>query len=789
MKGHPPIPAPLGGTSWFRRTFPVDVRSLALVRVLLGVALVTDVVSRAFTGDVRLLTDAFSDRTNILERMDGSIAFSFYLGVGSAFWVRALALVHICAGAAFTVGWRTHMSGFILWVLTVSVGVRSPQANNGGDRVVLQLLLWTCLLPCGETYTVDALLRRWKGRGAGAQARSGAGAGAGAAGAGVGTGGAGTGAGGSSGGSGGGGGNVGGRKVVEASFATAGLLLMIPMVYLHSGWNKVLQGGPEWHVYGWRPSFAPPRPDLLREAALLDPSSATPTPLDAVALTLCVDRFLMWPGHLLRALAFSPFAWAWMTRTLTASTLVLECLGPWLFLLPQTTITGGDGNGNGGGGGAGKNGPDRYDWRGWGGRLRGVLMIVYILFWVGLGGTLWLGLFPWGMTIGVLPHIPGHFWDAAASTRLGGGLVGGMWRRLVGWVARCLVTVGAADDEAGGVGGGSDSGYGSYDDDWSPFTGSSSITAAAAIDKSGKVGKTGKSTPPPLLEHRRRVQRGLGWARRFARKAVAAGVLFTILTGHAAHFVEIKKLPWPFAVWMYDYVALPLQLQQEWPMFAYNIKNYGGWVEVRGTLMDDSEVDLLLSMKQLKMVRPDEADDVTGKPQKELQALHEKHLPQHLYMHDTQRWLNIWNGLLERYGSGEGGEGGAWEGAGGDYWGAVVGVRGAGMCVAIRDAVCHSFIFLTLPFFIHSCIDAVTCTASTSLVCCAKSGTTRTARAIPPGLIRGKLPTTRPCVCRSSSSSTCGSWPPPYRVWIRRRRRVSLNSALAMGCRTRVCES
>ncbi|MBT8459051.1 MAG: HTTM domain-containing protein [Boseongicola sp.] len=137
--------------------FGVDLRTLALFRVLLGIYLLVDLASRA-----RDLTAHYTD-FGVLPRdiaaaqlSPGALSIHF-LGGSAGF---TLTLFAIAAVFAFLllIGWRTRAVTIISWALLLSLQNRNVMVLSGEDNLALLLLFWAMFLPLGARFSVDAAL-------------------------------------------------------------------------------------------------------------------------------------------------------------------------------------------------------------------------------------------------------------------------------------------------------------------------------------------------------------------------------------------------------------------------------------------------------------------------------------------------------------------------------------------------------------------------------------------------------------------------------------------------------
>ena len=146
-----------------RTIFGIDLRTLALFRILLGTYLLLNVVSRA-----QDLAAHYTD-FGILPRhiqigllADGS--WSLHLFNGSATAQALLFLLAALAAVALILGWRTRLMTLVSWALLLSVQNRNIFILSGEDNLALLLTFWALFLPIGARYSIDFALSRQHGR-------------------------------------------------------------------------------------------------------------------------------------------------------------------------------------------------------------------------------------------------------------------------------------------------------------------------------------------------------------------------------------------------------------------------------------------------------------------------------------------------------------------------------------------------------------------------------------------------------------------------------------------------
>lgn len=140
--------------------FGIDLRSLALFRILIAIILLYDVAVRA--GDLQAMYDADGVASAEVARawLGTKWRYSlFYLSDTAAVsgWLFMLATL---LAAMLLVGFQSRIAVVGCWVMWLSIHYRAPAVNNGGDIMLRTMLFWAMFLPLGARWSVDALW--WK---------------------------------------------------------------------------------------------------------------------------------------------------------------------------------------------------------------------------------------------------------------------------------------------------------------------------------------------------------------------------------------------------------------------------------------------------------------------------------------------------------------------------------------------------------------------------------------------------------------------------------------------------
>ena len=140
-----------------RRRLSVDTRALASFRVVVAVCLLVDLSMRARNVTV-FYTDAGVLPRGVLSDLFPSLArLSLHALSGTVLSQVVLLSVSAVAAGALLVGFRSRTAASVAFVLHASLYARNPFVLNGGDSMLLVLLVLAPFLPLGARWSVDAV--------------------------------------------------------------------------------------------------------------------------------------------------------------------------------------------------------------------------------------------------------------------------------------------------------------------------------------------------------------------------------------------------------------------------------------------------------------------------------------------------------------------------------------------------------------------------------------------------------------------------------------------------------
>lgn len=143
---------------WFS---PVDARSLAWLRITLGVLLIITHVT-SWPELVLLFHDAGLVDPILLEAYWTPLRFSPFDGLSPA-GLQLMNTATLAVFIAFTLGFQTRIMSVLSVILLAGIWHRSPWIQNGGDRLLRLWVIYLALVPAGAAWSIDAWIRQKRG--------------------------------------------------------------------------------------------------------------------------------------------------------------------------------------------------------------------------------------------------------------------------------------------------------------------------------------------------------------------------------------------------------------------------------------------------------------------------------------------------------------------------------------------------------------------------------------------------------------------------------------------------
>ncbi|MDH4468155.1 MAG: hypothetical protein QE271_08855 [Bacteriovoracaceae bacterium] len=137
-----------------------DLRSLAFARISLGISLIYYFFTLFQDFRLFLTSEGLVPRKEYIGTMAHAWSWSVYFINDHPNFIFLLLCFHFALVLSFTLGYKTKLSTFLLWIMTVSLHNRNWFILNGGDDLIRCMLLICIFLPLGKCFSIDAVTHR-----------------------------------------------------------------------------------------------------------------------------------------------------------------------------------------------------------------------------------------------------------------------------------------------------------------------------------------------------------------------------------------------------------------------------------------------------------------------------------------------------------------------------------------------------------------------------------------------------------------------------------------------------
>ncbi len=137
----------------FKRMFSLDIRSLAIFRIIISFILFWDLLMQLQNVSVFFTDDGATPRIALLDNLryidfhalSGDLSYQLIL-------ISLAAIVYF----ALLIGYKTRFAIILTWLFQISVQNRNQLILHNGDVLLRMLLLWSIFLPIGDYYSIDS---------------------------------------------------------------------------------------------------------------------------------------------------------------------------------------------------------------------------------------------------------------------------------------------------------------------------------------------------------------------------------------------------------------------------------------------------------------------------------------------------------------------------------------------------------------------------------------------------------------------------------------------------------
>ncbi len=140
---------------YFKKNYVLDVRALALMRIAIGLIVITDLIIRASDLTAHYTNEGMWS-TEVIKNFGYNTGYwSLHALSGNYWWIVFLFAIHFIFAIFLIVGYKTKLSTLIVWLLLISLHNRNLFILQSGDDLLRLLLFWGLFLPWANCYSID----------------------------------------------------------------------------------------------------------------------------------------------------------------------------------------------------------------------------------------------------------------------------------------------------------------------------------------------------------------------------------------------------------------------------------------------------------------------------------------------------------------------------------------------------------------------------------------------------------------------------------------------------------
>ena len=147
---------------WFIPAFSVDLRSLAMFRIVLGLVIIYDLFDRSKHFIAHYTDQGILTKSVIIDNFTMPSSFSIHLLSGDPRFQAFLFIFSGIIALMLAFGFLTRFSTVLSWLFAVSLQNSMMHVNFGADVLLKILLFWGIFLPLGERFSLDSLFKKSK---------------------------------------------------------------------------------------------------------------------------------------------------------------------------------------------------------------------------------------------------------------------------------------------------------------------------------------------------------------------------------------------------------------------------------------------------------------------------------------------------------------------------------------------------------------------------------------------------------------------------------------------------
>jgi len=136
--------------------FEIDLRTLALFRICMGLLILCDLFNRGLFLKAHYTDFGVLPRAVFLENFSHPFHFSILFANGTFEFILGFFILFAICSFFLLIGFKTRWMALICWFFLCSLQVRNTMVLQGGDVLFRMLLFWNIFLPSGQKWSFDA---------------------------------------------------------------------------------------------------------------------------------------------------------------------------------------------------------------------------------------------------------------------------------------------------------------------------------------------------------------------------------------------------------------------------------------------------------------------------------------------------------------------------------------------------------------------------------------------------------------------------------------------------------
>ncbi|MCA6538575.1 MAG: HTTM domain-containing protein [Pseudanabaena sp.] len=142
----------------FPETLSLDTRSLALLRIAIGLLILADLLQRSQDLVAHYTESGVMPQSLLISKYLTAGTWSLFLISGNVWIIGTLFVITGICAIGLIGGYRTRLFTFLCWVLISSLQARNWMILDGGDLTLRLMLFWGMFLPLGARFSIDSVL-------------------------------------------------------------------------------------------------------------------------------------------------------------------------------------------------------------------------------------------------------------------------------------------------------------------------------------------------------------------------------------------------------------------------------------------------------------------------------------------------------------------------------------------------------------------------------------------------------------------------------------------------------